>query len=163
MNLTMFQPLEWIDSYSVAHPGLDAEHREIMRAIDRIAAAGGNHGHLRPLLCELKERTSAHFAHESAILREIVAATSSSRQSQKFVAAMSQALIDEHIAEHDVALTSLEFMIRRTLSENSQNVPAIGQTLTHWFVNHAVKHDSHLKTLFQTIRTDCPDLLKRLD
>ena len=162
-NPAMLQPLEWTDSYSVAHPALDAEHRDIMCAIERIAAAGDNHSRLRPLLCELKEKTSAHFAHESAILREIVAATSSSRHSQKFVAAMSQALIEEHLAEHDVALTSLEFMIRRTLSENSQDLPAIGQTLTHWFVNHAVKHDSHLKTLFQTIRSDCPQLLTRLD
>ena len=27
--------LEWSDAYSVAHPALDAEHREIMLVIDR--------------------------------------------------------------------------------------------------------------------------------
>ena len=122
-----------------------------------------DHTRQRALLCELKETTAAHFAHESAILREIAAATSSARRSQKFLAAMSQALIDEHLAEHDVALASLEFMIRRTLTENSRNGPALGDVLKHWFVNHAVKHDAHLKTLFQTIRTDCPELLARLD
>ena len=155
--------LEWSDAYSVAHPALDAEHREIMLVIDRIAEAGDDHTRQRALLCELKETTAAHFAHESAILREIAASTSSARRSQKFLAAMSQALIDEHLAEHDVALASLEFMIRRTLTENSRNGPALGDVLKHWFVNHAVKHDAHLKTLFQTIRTDCPELLARLD
>src|SRR5205807_379840 len=75
--------LEWSDAYSVAHPALDAEHREIMLVIDRIAEAGDDHTRQRALLCELKETTA--------------------------------------------------------------------------------KHDAHLKTLFQTIRTDCPELLARLD
>lgn len=155
-------PPDWSDAYSVGHSSLDAEHREIMLAIGRIAEAGDDHVHLRPLLCDLKQKTAAHFAHENSMLREIAAATSTARQSRKFVAAMSQALIDEHLAEHDVALASLEFMIRRTLADNSANAPAIGETLTHWFVNHAVKHDAHLKTLFQTIRTDCPELLSKV-
>jgi len=158
----MPRSLEWTDAYSVEHPVLDGEHRAIMLAIGRIAEAGDNHTRLRPLLCDLKEKTAAHFAHENAILREIAAATSSARRSQRFIAAMSQALIDEHIAEHDIALTSLEFMIRRTLADNSETVTAIGETLKHWFVNHAVKHDAHLKTLFQTIRADCPEILDRV-
>jgi hemerythrin len=158
----MQRSLEWSDAYSVAHPALDAEHREMMVAIVRIAGAGNDHALLRPLLCDLKQKTAAHFAHENAMLREIAAATSTARHSRKFIAAMSQALIDEHLAEHDVALASLEFMIRRTLASAPKPVPDIGETLTHWFVNHAVKHDAHLKTLFQTIQSDCPDLLGKV-
>lgn len=154
--------VEWNDAFSVAHPALDAEHREIMLAIGRVAEAGNDHTRLRSLLCDVKQKTAAHFAHENAMLHEIAAATLSARQRGKFIAAMSQALIDEHVAEHDVALASLEFMIRRTLADNSAKAPALGETLTHWFVNHAVKHDAHLKTLFQTIRSDCPDLLSRV-
>lgn len=154
--------MEWSDAYSVGHPALDAEHREIMFAINRTTDVGNDHARLRPLLCELKQKTAAHFAHESAILRGIAAATSSARHTRRFIAAMSQSLIDEHLAEHDVALASLEFMIRRTLSGNSAIAPAIGESLTHWFVNHAVKHDAHLKTLFQTIGRDCPELLSRV-
>jgi hemerythrin len=153
--------LEWKEAFSVAHPALDAEHREIMMAIRRISDAGGDRARLRPLLCDLKEKTAAHFAHESAILREIAASTSSVRRSQRFVAAMSQALIDEHLAEHDVALTSLEFMIRRTLTDNSSIFPEPGDALANWFVNHAVRHDAHLKILFETMEKDCPELLHK--
>jgi|SRR5579871_4247777 len=156
----MLQPLEWTDSFSVAHPALDAEHRDIMLAIRKIAEAEDDRKHLRPLLCDLKEKAAAHFEHESAILRAIVASTSSARHSHRFIAAMSQALVDEHLAEHDVALASLEFMIRRTLTDTSQPLPAPGDVLTHWFINHAIKHDGHLKTLFQTMEKDCPDLLR---
>jgi hemerythrin len=154
--------LEWSDSYSVAHPELDAEHRDIMLAITRIAEAGADHLHLRPLLCGLKQKTAAHFAHESTILREIVAATSTARRSQKFLAAMGQALIDEHLVEHDLALAALDSMIRATLADSVRPMPPLGETLAHWFVDHAAKHDAHLKTLFQTIRTDCPELLARV-
>jgi hemerythrin len=154
--------LKWSDTFSVAHPALDAEHREMMLVIGCVAEAHDDHDRLRPLLRELKEKTAAHFAHEDTILREIVASTSSACRSQKFLAAMSQALVDEHLAEHHVALASLEFIIRRSLAENSRNLPPLGETLTHWFVNHAVKHDAHLKTLFQTIRADYPELLARV-
>ena|SRR5579864_6780670 len=98
----MAQPFEWSDSYSVAHPALDAEHRDIMHAISRIADAAGDEVHLRGLLCDLRDRTAAHFEHEDALLREIVASTSSARRSRKFLAAMSQALIEQHLAEHDL-------------------------------------------------------------
>lgn len=158
----MEQSFEWSDSYSVGHPVLDAEHREIMLAISRVAEAGDDQARLRPLLCDLRQKTADHFAHEDSILRRLAAATSTGRQSRKFLAAMIQALIDEHLAEHDVALTSLEFMIRRILAEDWANHPPLGDTLTHWFVNHAVKHDAHLKTLFQTIEHDCPELLDRV-
>lgn len=155
----MLRPLEWSDAYSVAHPELDSEHREIMLAICRIAEAGTDPGRLRPLLCELKNKTAAHFAHENAILREIVASTSSVRSTRKFLTAMSQALVEEHDAQHSLALATLESMIRNTLSDASRNAEPLGETLTHWFVNHAVKHDAHLKTLFQTVEADCPELL----
>lgn len=156
------QPLKWSDAFSVAHPALDDEHRKIMLAISRIAEAGDSQTELRPLLCELKQKAEAHFAHESTILREIAASTSTACRSRKFIAAMSHALVEEHLAEHDVALASLEFMIRRTLADNPAKTPGLSETLTHWFVNHAVKHDSHLKTLFQTISKDCPELLGKV-
>ena len=158
----MQKHLEWNKAFSVLHPALDLEHRKIIERINDVIAStreGGDAARLRSLLCAVKEEAGTHFAHEDAILRGIAAATLSVRQSRKFVAAMTQALIDEHIQEHNIALASLEFMIRRTLSANSANAPAIGETLTHWFVNHAVKHDAHLKTLFQTIEQECPELL----
>lgn len=158
--------LEWSESFSVAHPALDAEHRAIMDAIKRIVEVPidcRNASGLRPLLCGLKEKAAGHFGHEDAILRQIVAFTSSARRSETFLAAMSQALIDDHLVEHGQATIVLDRMIREPLANSSPHFQALCETLTHWFADHAVKHDAHLKTLFQTMDSDCPELLARLD
>jgi hemerythrin len=161
----MLQRLEWSDAFSVAQPALDAEHREIFDAIRQIADASdtSNAARLRALLCVLKEKAASHFEHEDAILREVLAFTASARGTQKFLAAMSEALIEDHIGGHRDAARILDDMIRDTLREKSCQVDTLVRRLTDWFVNHAVKHDAHLKTLFQTIDKDCPELLARLD
>jgi hemerythrin len=161
----MLQRLEWSDAFSVAQPALDAEHREIVDAITRIAETSdtSDPAHLRALLCALKEKATSHFVHEDAILREVLAFTASARGTQKFLGAMSEALIEDHIGGHRNAAKILDDMIRDTLREKSCQVDTLVHRLTHWFVNHAVKHDAHLKTLFQTMKKDCPELLSRLD
>lgn len=161
----MLQRLEWSEAFSVAQPALDAEHREIVDAIGQISEAAdtSDPARLRPLLCTLKEKATAHFAHEDAILREVLAFTASARGTQKFLAAMSEALIEDHLAGHANAAKILDEMIRDTLRETSGQADALIQRLMHWFVNHAVKHDAHLKTLFQTMKQDFPELLARLD
>lgn len=161
----MQRRLEWSEAFSVEHPVLDGEHREMVEAIGRIVETSdaSDPARLRPLLCALKEKAAAHFQHEDAILREILAFTTSARGSQKFLAAMSEALIEDHLGGHADAAKILDEMIRDTLREKSCRVEALVDRLTHWFVHHAVKHDAHLKTLFQTIDKDCPELLARLD
>ena len=158
----MARTLEWSEAYSVGHPALDDEHREIMFAIGRIAGGGDDQARLRPLLCDLKQKTAAHFAHEDAILREIVASTTSLRNRQRFLAAMSEALVQEHLSGHVEALSVLDSMICDTLRSGDAQLRALGESLAHWFVCHAVKHDAHLKTLFQTIQSDCPELMDRV-
>lgn len=161
----MQQRLEWSDAFSVFHPLLDAEHREMVEAIRRIAETSdaSDSAGLRALLCALKEKTVSHFEHEDAILREIQAFTASARGTQKFLAAMSEALIEDHLGGHADAAKILDEMIRDTLREKFCGVDALVDRITHWFVDHAVKHDAHLKTLFQTMVKDCPELLARLD
>jgi hemerythrin len=53
-------------------------------------------------------------------------------------------------------------MIRDALPDTRPNAQPLREILSHWFVNHAVKNDAHLKTLFQAMEKDCPDLLLRL-
>jgi hemerythrin-like metal-binding protein len=161
----MLQRMEWSEAYSVAQPALDAEHRGIVDAIGEIADAAdiSDAARLRALLCASKEKVAAHFAHEDAILREIQAFTASARRNQKFLAAMTEALIEDHIGGHRNAAKILDDMIRDTLREKSCQVDPLAHRLTHWFVNHAVKHDARLKTLFQTMENDCPELFARLD
>ena len=76
---------------------------------------------------------------------------------------MSQALIDGHLVEHGQAMIVLERMIRETLANPCPDFHALCETLTHWFVTHAVAQDAHLKTLFQTLEKDCAELLAKLD
>ena len=161
----MQQPLAWNDAFSVAHPVLDHEHRAIIDAINGIAemqAGEADNARLRPLLCALKEKVAAHFEHENAMLREIAACTGSLRSSQRFLAAMSEALVLEHLSEHAEALSLLDSMICETLAMSGVPPHVLDERLAHWFVNHAVKHDAHLKTLFQTLEHDCPKLLSEI-
>lgn len=160
----MQQRLEWSEAFSVAHPALDAEHRDIMQAISQIATSQvslADGADLRGLLCALKEKVRGHFRHEDSILREIVAATASARGSKNVLASMSEALLEDHIVGHVHASGVLDSLIRETLTDSAGARP-VGETLTHWFVNHAVKHDAHLKMLFQSIEKDCPGLFAEL-
>lgn len=164
----MQQRLEWSDAYSVLHPVLDSEHRTIADSINAIIDAVQNKSdiaRLRGLLCTLKDNSTAHFAHEDAILREIVAFTSSARGGRKFLAIMGQAVVDEHLATHAQAADALEGLIRSTLQTGQAahaHFEGLGETLVHWFVGHAIRHDAHLKALFQVVRSDCPELLSKL-
>jgi hemerythrin-like metal-binding protein len=161
----MQQRLEWSDAFSVLHPTLDSEHRAIIETINKIIEVlqrGSDIKGLRSLLCSLKKEAATHFAHEDAILRGIIAFTSSARTGQKFLAAVSQAVVEEHLAGHAQAIDVLDGMIRDTLRDDQDLPGAIDEKLAHWFVGHAVKHDAHLKTLFQVVRSDCPELLGKV-
>ena len=161
----MQQFLTWGDSFSVGHAALDGEHRLIIQAINNICASCDEKGdpqELSLLFNKLKETTGKHFEHENAILRAVVAYTASERRGHVFIGAISQAVITEHIEEHAQAFIILESMIRDALPDTRPNAQPLREILSHWFVNHAVKNDAHLKTLFQVMEKDCPDLLRRL-
>jgi hypothetical protein len=60
------------------------------------------------------------------------------------VAGMAADVFDAHMAEHAALLGRFE-EIKQTPLET------LGDTLKSWFVDHAIRQDSHLKTIFQAM------------
>ena len=141
----------WRESFSVGHPGLDDEHQRMVALIDDIATAFESDQSAEAfadLLRRLRGVTVEHFRHENAILWELRSGTytglSESPRTPPFVKAMAEAAFDEHMAEHDSMLRQMDAL--ETLPRE-----ALCETLKTWFVNHAIKHDSHLKAIFQAM------------
>ena len=158
----MEEILPWGDAFIVGHAGLDAEHRRIVEIINAIGAdcETARVGDPADLLERLRSAVEKHFEHEDGILRAVDARAASARSCEPFLGAMSQALIAEHVGQHARSLKLLETIVHRT--EGAMAVEEVSQKLSHWFVVHAIKHDSHLKTLFQTMEKDCPKFLREL-
>jgi hemerythrin len=152
--------LPWGEAFIVGHAGLDAEHRRIVEIINAIGADCETAGNPPDLLAGLRSAVATHFQHEDRILHAVDARAASARSGELFLGAMSQALIAEHVGQHARSLEILETIIHKT--EGAMPVREVSQKLIHWFVVHAVKHDSHLKTLFQTMEKDCPKFLREL-
>jgi hemerythrin len=143
--------LGWVETYSVGHPELDNEHRELIAHINELhdaVEAQRDHGHLRNLLAELKKAAIDHFAHENAVLRELAA---SKNLSPGYVKAMSNAAIQEHIVAHRHSAAELESFILRALHQPGSATAELCDDIKRWFIDHAVKHDAHIKAVFQAL------------
>jgi hemerythrin len=140
-----------MDSFSVGHAELDAEHRQLIQVINEIeAAVRGKEDpeRIAELLSSLRKAAVAHFRKENAILAQIKAGTyeplKGRAQTPNFLRAMAEAAFDEHIAEHDRILVELDAIFRCAFDE-------LAVALKTWFLHHAIKQDSHLKAIFQAM------------
>jgi len=147
----MDPPLPWRDIFVVGHPVLDDEHHRMVTLINRIIAAidaGETEERRRELMKALREATIEHLRHENAILWELrsgtYAALRNRPRTQQFLKAMAEAAFDEHMAEHDSMLDQIDYVRRLPLDQ-------LCETLKTWFLDHAIKHDSHLKAIFQAM------------
>ena len=71
--LIMTTGIAWKPSYSVGEPSLDAQHQQILRAINDLwAALDRNVGRetLMPLLDQLLRYADTHFKHEEKLMKE---------------------------------------------------------------------------------------------
>jgi len=152
----MSQPLTWSDAFAVGHAGLDREHRALVDVINLVCNDAD--ASLSETLGKLKVIATRHFDHENALIRAILACAGAHSEDAKRLATLGLDTLTHHIDEHGDRMDELDALIARSLSQGS---PA-REDLQHWFYGHAIKADAHLKTLFQFIRTDCPDLLAQL-
>jgi hemerythrin len=143
--------LPWMDSFCVGHADLDAEHRQLVEAINDIEAAvrdGQDPQQVAELLTELRLAAVRHIERENALLWQIGAGTYEPIRGRAptphFLRAMAGAALDKHIAEHDSFLDRLDDVI-------SGSLETVGEALKTWFLDHAIKQDSHLKALFQAM------------
>jgi hemerythrin len=156
----MASPLAWRETFGVGHSGLDAEHKLIIETIGELWAAVEDEvtPHLvAERLTALMEIVEKHFRHENAVLREIIAtgnAPSSKRRrrSQSPLKAMSANALNDHINDHQASLHRLTSIIGNEggAKAGASAFERRGE-LVAWFLDHAVKHDAHLKAIFQAM------------
>lgn len=146
----MEKPLQWSESFAVGHGLIDQQHRTLVQLINDIAAAVPSNGNRTgPILKSLGRAVRDHFRTENAILWEIRMGTHKgvrrSPEARSLVASMAGAIFDAHIAEHTKLLDHLDEIVSAPLE-------TLVETLGAWFVDHVIKQDSHLKTIFQAMR-----------
>ncbi len=145
------QMLPWMDGFCVGHAELDAEHQQLVEMINDIEAAVRNRqdpGQVAELLTALRLAAGRHIERENALLWQIGAGTyepiRGHTPTPHFLRVMAGAALDKHIAEHDSVLDQLDHVI-------SGSLETVGDALKTWFLDHAIKQDSHLKALFQAM------------
>jgi len=146
------KPLLWSDNFAVGHAGLDAQHRRLVELINDVDAAihsKNNPAQLADLLKALRDAAKEHIRQEDALLWEIRSGTYESAQDRSrtphFLKVMAEAAFDMHMADHATLVARFDAIV---------GAPAdvLCDTLKAWFLDHAIKHDSHLKAIFQAIQ-----------
>ncbi|HLJ21953.1 MAG TPA: hemerythrin domain-containing protein [Stellaceae bacterium] len=146
----MSNPLSWTDRFAVGHEAIDRQHREILDAINDVEEAirgGADPDRLAPLVQKLRLAAEEHFRDENSVLWQIKTGTFKRRSSKalpRVTGLMADAAFDQHTAEHAFSLAALDEIARAPLA-------AMVDALKSWFVDHAIKHDSHLKAIFQAM------------
>jgi hemerythrin-like metal-binding protein len=135
--------LKWQEMFSVGHRQLDAEHRRLLDIINAIHAAetAGALIQTTRLLNDFHVNAMEHFRHENALICEIIAGAYPGREG-----CMSEAIANEHRAEHARALIALESLVRLHALGREKD---LALHLMNWFVGHATDQDAQLRTYFQ--------------
>ena len=143
--------LPWSESYAVGHKVLDAEHRrlvELINEVDDAIQSGASPERVAGLLRVLRAVAVEHIRQENTVLWELKTGTyeplKGRTQTPYFVKVMAEAAFDEHMAEHAVLMASFDII-------PSLPVETLCETLRVWFLDHAIKHDAHLKAIFQAV------------
>jgi len=144
-------PLPWSETFCVGHTGLDAQHRRLVELINDVGAAihpKMNPEHLAALLRVLRVAVEEHIRQEDALLWELKSGTYEPMQNRPrttyFLEAMAAAAFDEHMADHKTLLTRFNAI-------GSAPVDTLCELLKAWFLDHAIKHDAHLRAIFQAM------------
>ncbi len=154
--------LTWSDEYAIGHEKLDAEHRELVQAINNIFITERTGEQLKPLLDSLAIAAVNHFRHENTLLRDISNWVSRLQVSRPdFSIALSAEELNEHCAEHAQALLGLESIIHAFYSGVDSDRKKLAGVLRDWFREHALKHDASLRDILEaysgTSETPCSE------
>jgi hemerythrin-like metal-binding protein len=131
--------LPWDDAFSVGHRALDKEHRLLVGIINKIHAAeqiDNSHEEICVLANKFEFTTIGHFRHENSVLHLEL--------SRK----MPASLINEHMAEHAVALSDLKSIIQNHCTGIIM-ARSLSVDLKNWFVAHIAGHDAHIRDIVQ--------------
>jgi len=147
------QFLAWTNEYAIGHSGLDAEHHQLVDAINEVCSAeyaGCKVDELRPLLEALTILAVEHFKHENTLLRELgCLATPFQGTPSTIRNIITVSAVNEHCADHARALLQLEANIRASDCDMESNRGNLGKMLMDWFTEHALEHDEDLRDALQ--------------
>jgi len=121
---------------------------DLINDIEAAVHAKENSKRRTDLLKALREAAEEHIRQENGILWEIGSGSYAPLQGRlgnpHFLKVMADAAFDAHMAEHATLLGQLDAVC---------NAPddAVCEAIRSWFVLHAIKHDSHLKAIFQAM------------
>lgn len=128
----------WNPRYSVGHPLLDEQHRELLglcrHAADCLHIDGDEaRERFHLILNQLSDYVKKHFRTEEALLRE-----------------WNYPHLAEHMAEHDAYEGRLtDFM----LDASSGNIDKVGLSvyLSDWWVNHILESDRRYSEILESV------------
>src|SRR5271169_2734489 len=147
----MERALPWSETFNIGHPQLDAQHRRLVDLINEIGAAiraKKKAERVASLLKVFRLSAQEHFRQEDAILWELKTGTYKPPQGQALpshvLGAMAEAVFDGHMAEHASLLDRFDAIV-------AAPAETLCETLKAWFLDHVIKQDSHLKTIFQAM------------
>jgi hemerythrin len=135
--------LSWRETYAVGHLGLDLEHKRLVELINEISGAGRLE-HLSSLSNAFYFASVGHFRHENSVIRDII---DGAYLLPGQFAAINEAAINDHCAEHARSLIKLESMLHSFHAV--EDGATLASELKTWFLDHAINHDVHLKDVFQ--------------
>lgn len=147
----MVRPIQWTDDFVIGHAGIDGEHRRMLELINEAAAAAHRKdASLASALQSLREATAEHLRNENRILRDIREGTYAGLRELPALPSLAKAIesgaFDRHMVEHEGLLEQLDGF-------SALPPEQLGETLQGWFLDHAIKHDMHLKAIFNAPST----------
>ena len=148
--------LAWLNSYSVGHPGLDAQHSQLVALINAIHSAeyaAKAHDELQALLHAFKLAAVNHYKNENSIMRLLGDyAEKSESTDSALLKALGEARINEHYADHARSLVALDSIIHGSGDVTAPQNYSV--RLRAWFIEHASTSDVHLKAIFDAPSRD---------
>ena len=119
--------VEWIESYSVGIPEIDAEHKRLVALINELHSAyvaGQSRQDVVHILNGLVAYIATHFVHEEAFLRET-----------------HYPQIDAHIQLHQKFAKEVASKCRRVRGDQFPRALELLSFLKTWLINHIIIKD----------------------
>lgn len=119
--------LAWRPEFALGIPGVDHEHRELIRLINeawQTLRASGSLADVTARLGEILARISAHFALEERLMREAAY--------ERYA---------EHKADHEDLLDELRELMETAAEPGQMGADELGRRLDRWFAGHFATHD----------------------
>jgi len=141
--------LPWSNTYAVGHGELDRQHRALVDSINEIdhTIRARNGVRLARHMKALRLAADEHFRDENAILWQFLTGTRKSSRSMavpKRSGLITTTAFEKHVAVHDALLAGLDNIVLEPLA-------AVMDRLKFWFVDHVVRHDSHIRAVFGSL------------